>query len=99
MQINSNFLLLIYYRTFTEASNGRGKGCGIFSLISRKMSNEASRVEENYQLMSFVDETGPSDTYQVILVYLSSGCNLSEVVQHLSNLMIPHMKKNNYWGF
>ena len=57
------------------------------------MSNEVSRVEENYQLMSFVDETGPRDTYQVILVYLSSGCNLSEVVQHLSNLMVPHMKK------
>ena len=80
-------------RKFIEASNGRGKGCGMFSLTSRNMSNEVTVVKENYQLLSVVDETDPNYTYQVILVYASSGCNLSEVVHHLSHLLFPQMKK------
>ena len=35
-----------YYRTFKEASNGRGKSCGMFSLTSRKISHETVVVKE-----------------------------------------------------
>ena len=63
----------------------------MFSLTSRKISHETTVVEENYQLMSVVDETVPNFQYHVILVYLSSECNLSQVVDHLSHLLIPGM--------
>ena len=88
----SKFSLLIYsfYRTFTEASNGRGKGCGRFSLSSRKLSNETTVVKENYQMMSVVDETDPNFPYQMVLMYLSNGCSFSQVVQDLSCLLVPN---------
>ena len=87
----SIFLLLTYYRTFTEASNGRGKGCGMFSLSSRKMSQQTSVIKEKYQLMKVVDETTKDFPYQLILVYLSSGCPLSQVVDDLDCLLVPNM--------
>ena len=63
----------------------------MFSLTSRKMLHETTVVQEDFQLMSVVDETVPNFQYHVILVYLSSGCNLSQVVDHLSHLLIPGM--------
>ena len=83
--------LFVCYRTFSEASNGRGKGCGIFSLSSRKMSNETTVIKEKYQLMTVVDKTVPNFPYQVVLVYLSTGCSLLQVVEDLSFLLVPNM--------
>ena len=64
----------------------------MFSLTSRKISHETTVVEENYQLMSVVDETVSETPYQLILVYLSSGSDLSQVKDHLSHLLVPEMK-------
>ena len=63
----------------------------MFSLRSRKMSKETTVISEKYQLMSILDETVSDSPYQVILVYLSSGCDLSQVVDHLFHLLIPEM--------
>ena len=45
-----------------------------------------------YQIMSTIDETNKDFPYQLILVYLSSKCPLSEVVEDLSRLLVPEMK-------
>ena len=88
----TTFYVLIHFRTFIKASKGRGKGCGIFSLSSRKLSHETTVIQENYQLMSVVDETVLENAYQLITVYLSSGCDLYQVVDNLSSLLVPNMK-------
>ena len=62
------------------------------SLSSRKMSQETAVIKEKYQLMKVIDETTPDFPYQLILMYLSSGCPLSEVVDDLSRLLVPEMK-------
>ena len=41
--------------------------------------------------MSMIDETNKELPYQAVLVYLSSKCPLSEVVEDLSCLMEPDM--------
>ena len=55
------------------------------------MSKETTVINEKYQLISILDETVSESPYQVILVYLSSGCDLSQVVDHLFHLLIPEM--------
>ena len=90
--IKSFHLMFSFFRNFREASNGRGKGCGIFSLSSRKMSHETIVVKEKYQVITFVDETVPKFTYQLVLVYLSTGCPLSQVVDDLSHMLIPNIR-------
>ena len=63
----------------------------MFSLTSRKISHDTVVVKEQYQLMAIVDETVPESSYQVILVYLSKGCDLFKVAHHISHLLFPEM--------
>ena len=56
------------------------------------MSHQTTVIKENYQMISVVDETIPNFSYQIILVYLSSGCNLSQVQEDLSYLLVPEMQ-------
>ena len=79
-----------FFRTFEHASHGRGKGCAMFSLASRKLSNsKQSVVREKYQIMSIVDITVQSHPYQLILVYASSGCPYQMLVDDLKKLLLP----------
>ena len=55
------------------------------------MSQQKAVIRENYQLMKVIDETTQGFPYQLILVYLSSGCPLTEVVDNLSCLLVPEM--------
>ena len=81
-------------RVFTHASQGRGKGIGIFSLTSRKFFVYKTVVKEKYQMISIVDKTIPEFSYQLILMYISSNCAMSEVVQDLKLMFIKGMKTN-----
>ena len=80
LEPNNDKNLNIPERTFSHASYGRGKGCGIFSLSTRKVSKQNTVIKEKYQIMSMIDETYKDFPYQVVLVYLSSKCPLPEVV-------------------
>ena len=78
--------MFIFFRIFEHASLGRGKGCGIFSLPSRRISQQIQKVvAEKYQLMSLLDIT--SIPYQIVLVYASSGCPFQELTQNLLTLL------------
>ena len=55
------------------------------------MSHETTVIKEKYQLMTVMDETIPDLPYQLVLVYLSSGCPLSQVVDDLAHLLVPEM--------
>ena len=59
-------------------------------MSSRKLSNETTVVKEKYQMMSVVDETDPNFPYQMVLMYLSTGCSFPQVVQDLSQLLVPN---------
>ena len=91
LEPNNDKNLNIPERTFSHASYGRGKGCGIFSLSTRKVSKQNTVIKEKYQIMSMIDETNKNFPYQVILVYLSSKCPLPEVVEDLSQLLVLDM--------
>ena len=55
---NRDYNFNIPDRTFDHVSIGKGKGCGIFSLASRSISQSKQNVSrEKYQIMSIVDET------------------------------------------
>ena len=41
--------------------------------------------------MSLKDETAQSHPYQLILVYASSGCPFSELVEELNQLLVPNL--------
>ena len=56
------------------------------------MSHETIVVKEKYQLITFVDETVPKFTYQLVIVYLFTGCPLSQDVDDLSHLSIPNIR-------
>ena len=58
----------------------------------RKLSNQITVTKEKYQMMSVIDETIPDFQYQLILVYLSSNCPMSQVVDDLSHLLNPKMR-------
>ena len=73
-------------RSFDHASVGRGKGCAIFSDTSRSYSNGVKVIKENFQMMSIVDAN-----VQFILVYLSSNCDLLDVVQELQRMLRPDL--------
>ena len=45
---NSNNNLSIPGRTISHASYGRGKGCSMFSLLTRKISGQNAIAKENY---------------------------------------------------
>ena len=78
------------FRNFDHAPFGRGKGCGIFSMSSRLISQQIHKVvTEKYQLMSLVDIT--SIPYQLVLVYASSGCPFQELTATLITLLKSDM--------
>ena len=57
-------------RTFDHVPIGKGKGCGIFSLASRYVTQPNQKfANEKYQLMSILDETNLNQPYQIVLVY------------------------------
>ena len=91
LEPNYNGKLEIPNRTFTHASIGRGKGCGMFSLTNRKICEQRKVIRDMYQIMSIVDRTNETSPYQLILVYLSSKCPLTDVVEDLSQILIPQM--------
>ena len=75
-------------KTFENAPNGKGKGCGIFSSTSRKIYKPVQKIiEEKYQIMSIIDETNPCHPYQMVLVYASSGCPFQELAIQLENIL------------
>ena len=79
-------------RHFDHVAAGIGKGCGIFSLVSRQLSQSKHKLaREKYQLMSIIDETNPRNPYQLVLIYASSGCPFQNVVLDLQNLLHPKM--------
>ena len=43
-------------------------------------------------MMAMIDETIPEFQYQLILVHLSSNCPMTQVVNDLSQLLIPKMR-------
>ena len=75
-----------------ECRIGRGKGIAIFSLKSRKFFVFKTVIKEKYQMITIVDQTIPEFSYQLILMYLSSNCAMSEVVQDLILMFIKGMK-------
>ena len=75
-----------------ECRIGRGKGIAIFSLKSRKFFVFKTVIKEKYQMITIVDQTIPEFSYQLILMYLSSNCAMSEVVQDLRLMFIKGMK-------
>ena len=78
-----------FFRTFEHASQGRGKGCAMFSSASRILSNsKQSVVKEKYQIMSIVDITVQNHPYQLILIYASSGCPYKMLVEDLKKLLL-----------
>ena len=91
LEKNNDKNLSIPERTFSHASYGRGKGCGIFSMSNRKILTQNTITKEKYQIMSMIDETNKDLPYQIVLVYLSSKCPLEEVVEGLSHLIEPDM--------
>ena len=63
----------------------------MFSLSTRKISEQKTVIKEKYQIVSIVDVTNKDFPYQMILTYLSSKCPLSEVVDDLTHLLVPQM--------
>ena len=74
-------------RQLTMASYGRGKGCAMLS--KEKPSKTSTFACEKWQLLSNICR----DKFQIILVYLSQACDLSEVVncieRTLNDSIIP----------
>ena len=56
------------------------------------MSQQRRVIQEKYQMISMIDETIPEFKYHLILVYLSSNCPMTQVVDDLSQLLIPEMR-------
>ena len=80
------------FRTFDHASYGRGKGCGIFSLSTRRIAPTRHKIsKEKYQLMSIVDTTIKDHPYQLVLVYASKGCAYQELVVDLNKLLLSNI--------
>ena len=65
-------------KTFDHVSVGKGKGCGIFSPLCNTSKIVDKVKRENFQLLSITD-----DNVQLILTYISSNCQLTEVVSEL----------------
>ena len=85
--INSPKNICTYCRSFDHVPRGRGKGCGIFSLSSRDPPHSRHKVAKDlYQLMSFVDRT-----YQLVLIYASSGCPFQELKMDVEKILDPKM--------
>ena len=75
-------------RTFDDTSYGKGKGCGISSLASRKLSQTKHYIAKpKYQTMSIIDETNVGNRYQVVLVCASSGCPFEELVKDMAKIL------------
>ena len=79
-------------RAFDHVSRGKGKGCGIFSLLSRTLSQSKQTVsKEKYQIMAIIDKTNPYLSYQLVLLYVSSGCLYPELVWDLKKIIQRNM--------
>ena len=71
-------------KLFEHASFDKGKGCGIFTPVS-KDSKTFDKVKKNsFQLLSMID-----GCIQLILAYISSRCSLKEVVTELQKIIHP----------
>ena len=70
-------------KSFHHASFGKGKGCAVFS-ESSKQNNNVEIATEKFQLLSFIDGEA-----QMIVLYLSSNCNLKEVVKTIQEILLP----------
>ena len=46
---------------------------------------------DEFQILSMVDETIPYFHYQLVIVYISSGCSLVDVVTEVSKLLLENM--------
>ena len=74
-------------KLFEHASFDKGKGCGIFTPVS-KDSKTFDKVKKNsFQLLSMID-----GCIQLILAYISSHCPLKEVVTELQKIIHPQKK-------
>ena len=59
--------------------------------VSSPIGRNQGVAHEKYQLLSIVDETNPVIPYQMVLVYASSGCPLSELVRDLERMLFTNM--------
>ena len=74
-------------KAFDHASVARGKGCGIFSPVSKFNKNSNTKViQQEYQLLSVVD-----GDIQLIIVYLSDKSPKKEVAEVMQNMIRPDM--------
>ena len=70
-------------RSLDHSSYGRGKGVGIFSEYLKQNCCTAKIAKEDFQMISIID----SNQSQLIVVYLSSNCNLINLVQELQGVI------------
>ena len=74
-------------KSFEHASFDKGKGCGIFTPLSKDSKTFAKVMKSKFQLLSMID-----GCVQLVLAYISSHCPLSEVVMELQKIINPEKK-------
>ena len=70
-----------------HASIGNGRGVAAFCPEGTEDSYISDIVKPNYQLLSLLIKD-----YQIILMYVSKGCNFQEIANSLNNTIIPAKK-------
>ena len=71
------------------ASYGNGKGVCLYYTPNKHFYEVGIRVEEKYQLISFVLK---DKNIQLFLMYLSKGCPLNEIAEDIKSLIKPKFK-------
>ena len=74
-------------KSFEHASFDKGKGCGIFTPLSKDSKTFEKVMKNKFQLLAMND-----GCIQLVLAYVSSHCPLTEVVVELQKIMHPEKK-------
>ena len=82
-------------RSFYHASNGKGKGCGIYSSITKTVESTRKVIREKYQVLSMVDL---QLNIQLVLVYCSSNSPFPQLIEDLQEILVRKLQYCD-WGF
>ena len=100
-KLNSKYFN-IYFNKNLNNSQGNSKVLNISFVMKKNLGNAVTRnrikrklkaavqkvIKEKYQLMSIVDTTVPTQPYQLVLVYASSGFSKQQLVEDLAELLL-----------